>query len=78
MIWAFDEYLQPIQKQNIQTLPETPISIELRGRSLILSIDKITKGVAYNLLIKDAIKDYNEGNIFPPQSLWITTQWSSS
>ena len=73
LIWAFDEYLQPIQKQNIQILPETPISIELRGRSLILSIDKITRGVAYNLLIKDAIKDYNEGNIFPPQSLWITT-----
>ena len=73
LIWAFDEYLQPIQKQNIQILPETPISVELRGRSLILSIDKITRGVAYNLLIKDAIKDYNEGNIFPPQSLWITT-----
>ena len=73
LIWAFDEYLQPIQKQNIKILPETPISIELRGRSLILSIDNITRGVAYNLLIKDAIKDYNEGNIFPPQSLWITT-----
>ena len=73
LIWAFDEYLQPIQKQNIQILPETPVSVELRGRSFILSIDKITRGVAYNLLIKDAIKDYNEGNIFPPQSLWITT-----
>lgn len=73
LIWAFDEYLQPIQKQNIQILPETPISIELRGRSLILSIDEITRGVAYNLLIEDAIKDYNEGNLYPPQSIWITT-----
>ena len=73
LIWAFDEYLQPIQKQNIHILPKTPISIELRGRSLIFSIDEPTRGVAYNLLIKDAIKDYNEGNTFPPQSLWITT-----
>ena len=73
LIWAFDEYLQPIQKQNIQILPETPISIELRGRSLILSIDEITTGVTYNLLIEGAIKDYNEGNIYPPQSIWITT-----
>lgn len=73
LIWAFDEYIQPIQKQNIYILPETPFNIELRGRSLILSINNITRGVAYNLLIKDAIKDYNEGNIFPPQSLWITT-----
>ena len=44
LIWAFDEYLQPIQKQNIQILPETPISVELRGRSLILSIER-EKGV---------------------------------
>ncbi|MEC7159943.1 MAG: hypothetical protein VXW24_06590, partial [Bacteroidota bacterium] len=73
LIWAFDEYLQPIQKQNIQVFPQTPISIELRGRSLILSIEEITRGVAYNLLIEDAIKDYNEGNIYPPQSIWITT-----
>ena len=73
LIWAFDEYIQPIQKQNIHILPEAPISIKQRGRSVILSIDEITRGVAYNLLVKDAIKDYNEGNIFPPQSLWITT-----
>ena len=73
LIWAFDEYIQPIQKQNIHILPDAPISIDQRGRSVVFSIDEATRGVAYNLLIKDAIKDYNEGNTFPPQSLWITT-----
>lgn len=73
LIWAFDEYIQPIQKQNIHILPDAPISIDQRGRSVIFSIDEVTRGVAYNVRIKDAIKDYNEGNTFPPQSLWITT-----
>ena len=73
LIWAFDEYIQPIQKQNIFISPQTPVTVDQRGRSIILSLDQTTRGVAYNLLIKDAIKDYNEGNVLPPQSLWITT-----
>ncbi|MGB1118972.1 MAG: hypothetical protein ACPGYR_00630 [Chitinophagales bacterium] len=73
LIWAFDEHIKPIQKGGITVQPNTPLAIEQRGSSLVISLEKTDPGVAYNLLIENAVKDYNEGNVLPEQSIWITT-----
>ena len=73
LIWAFDEHIKPIEKGGITVQPNTPLAIEQRGSSLVISLEKTDPGVAYNLLIDNAVKDYNEGNVLPEQSLWITT-----
>lgn len=72
LIWAFDEHIQPIQKSNISIIPSAALTIDQHGRSLIVAVDNMVDDVAYNLSISDAVKDNNEGNVFPPQSLWIT------
>lgn len=73
LVWAFNENIQRAKEENIKISPKAEFVLKQKGRSFVLTLSNMQDEISYNVGLKDVIRDFNEGNVYPEQSIWISS-----